>query len=276
MLREKPGQIVVLSGNNRGKIQRIDRIVHAKLHVLADKPWIIEPEELPTLQAALDAADQQHVVAYDAMTQRFDAPCILQRQLVNDPAIFGNPITGSDKEPAVHMQSLHYLLKEVSGVPNLRPAWFFDIRQQGEALTDVGTHLVDLVQWILFPEQAIDYPRDIRVLTASRWPTVLSLAQFQRVTAQAAFPEYLLEATKDGKLEYFCNNSVNYTLRGVHVRLDVKWDFEPRPAQQTLSWPSSAAASRASKSARNNSRTTARKSTSSLIAPTIDRRCSQL
>ena len=40
---------------------------------------------------------------------------------------------------------------------NIRPAWFFDNDEQGEGLNDVGTHLVDLVQWTLFPEQAIDY-----------------------------------------------------------------------------------------------------------------------
>src|SRR5262245_22152486 len=42
MLRERPGNVVVLSGHNRGKIQRLKAAVDAGLHVLADKPWIID------------------------------------------------------------------------------------------------------------------------------------------------------------------------------------------------------------------------------------------
>jgi len=50
----------------------------------------------------------------------------------------------------VVIESVHHFFKEVSGKPLIRPAWFFDVRQQGEALPDVGTHLVDLVQWMCF------------------------------------------------------------------------------------------------------------------------------
>ena len=65
------------------------------------------------------------------------------------------------------MESVHHLMKTVSGAPNIRPAWFFDTAEQGEGLNDIGTHLVDLVQWTLFPDQAIDYRRDVKVLSAS-------------------------------------------------------------------------------------------------------------
>ena len=41
MLRERSGNLVVLSGRNRGKIDRILAAVEAGLNVLADKPWII-------------------------------------------------------------------------------------------------------------------------------------------------------------------------------------------------------------------------------------------
>ncbi len=247
MLSEKPGNVVVLSGNNRGKIDRIEAMVRAGLHVLADKPWIIELADVPKLQAALDTAEQQGVVAFDAMTQRFEITCLLQRELVNlnpalqttkdtkhtkgetdlrrvdfsrwvngrgaaspsffvsfvffvvptalsrvnDRDLFGTCLEGSVSEPAVHLESVHYLLKEVAGVPMLRPVWFFDIRQQGEGLADVGTHLVDLVQWTLFPEQAIDYGPDLHVLRGERWPTVLAREQFQRVTGERDLPDFL-------------------------------------------------------------------------------------
>lgn len=226
MLKERRGNVVVLSGNNRWKIDRLETIVRAGMNVLADKPWIIEPEAMPKLQAALDAADQRRVIAYDAMTERFDIPCMVQRELVNDRAIFGEPLRGTMAEPAVYIESVHHLLKEVAGVPNLRPIWFFDIRQQGEGLADVGTHWAEHAQWTLFPDQAIDYRRDIEVLRGARWPTVLSRAQFQRVTGATDFPNFLPDAVKTGRLDYFCNNSVSYTLRGIHVKLDVTWAFE--------------------------------------------------
>ncbi len=80
------------------------------LHVLADKPWIIEAADFPRLQQTLDEADRRGVVAYDCMTQRFDIAYQLQRELVNDRAIFGGPVKGTADNPAVRMVSSHYLL----------------------------------------------------------------------------------------------------------------------------------------------------------------------
>lgn len=226
MLSEMPGNVVVLSGANDGKIDRIGAIVERGVHALADKPWIIEPGDLAKLEAVLEAAERGGVVAYDGMTQRHEISYLVQRELVNDAGVFGKILPGSATEPAVYMESVHYLLKLVAGVPNRRPPWYFDIRQQGEGLADVGTHMVDLVQWILLPSQPVDYRRDIRVLQGKRWPTVLALADFQRVTGEQRFPEYLSDAVRGEELRYYCNNSVLYTVRGVHVKLDVKWGLE--------------------------------------------------
>jgi len=114
-------------------------------------------------------------------------------------------------------------------MPNRRPAWFFDVLQQGEALPDVGTHLVDLVQWMLYPEKTIDYRKDIRVLAAKHWPTVLTRAEFQKVTGETDFPDFLRANVKGDRLDYYCNTQVSYALRGVHVKLDVLWKYEPLP-----------------------------------------------
>jgi hypothetical protein len=62
-------------------------------------------------------------------------------------------LLGTRSEPEVRMASVHHIMKQVAGVPNFRPAWFFDVTQQGESLADVGTHLVDRVHSTLFPEQ---------------------------------------------------------------------------------------------------------------------------
>lgn len=229
MLREKPGNVVVLSGRNQGKIDRIKASVEAGLNVLADKPWIIEAVDLPKLGSALATADQKKLVAYDIMTERYEVTSMLQRELVNDKAVFGTQLAGTVEEPAVFMESVHQLLKMVAGLPNRRPAWFFDVRQQGEGMPDVGTHLVDLVQWILCPDQALDYRKDVIVQAASRWPTVLSKAEFVKVTGEPDFPQFLRESVSNDTLQYFCNTRVSYALRGVHIKLNALWNYEPPP-----------------------------------------------
>jgi predicted dehydrogenase len=161
------------------------------------------------------------------MTERFEITTILQRALVNDPAVFGEIVQGTEAEPAVYMESVHYLMKTVAGAPNIRPAWFFDTAEQGEGLNDIGTHLVDLVQWTLFPEKAIDHRSDVRVLAAQRWPTWIPESDFRRVTGEVAFPASLSASVKDGKLEYYANTLVSYSLRGIHAKLNIIWDWEP-------------------------------------------------
>ena len=227
MLAERPGNVVVLSGRNRGKIARIVASVDAGLSVLADKPWILKSEDLPQIAKALAEADAKGVVAYDIMTERFEVTNSLQRALVNDASTFGEIVPGTEENPGVYMESVHYLKKIVAGSPNIRPPWFFDTAEQGEGLNDIGTHLVDMVQWTLFPEQPIDYRADVRVLSGQRWPTRISQEQFRSVTNETTFPASVAPSVRDGRLEYYCNTLVSYTLRGVHAKLNVIWDWEP-------------------------------------------------
>ncbi len=218
MIEDREGNIVVLSGRNRSKIGLIRASLDAGKHVLADKPWIIRSADMPELEAALAGSAARGLMAYDIMTERFEITSILQRELVNDPAVFGEILPGSVEEPAVYMESVHHILKLVAGVANPRPPWFFDVLEQGEALADVGTHLVDLAQWTLFPEKAIDYRTEIQVLSGSRWPTRITAAQFRQVTG-----------TPGDELDYFCNTRVSYAIRGIHVKLDVLWNWEAPP-----------------------------------------------
>jgi predicted dehydrogenase len=226
MLREKPGNVVVISGRNNGKIDRIVASVGAGLNTLVDKPWILKSADLPKLEKVLADADAKGLVAYDIMTERFEITTILQRELVNDHETFGEPVAGTPDDPGVYMESVHYLMKMVSGVPNIRPAWFFDTAEQGEGLNDIGTHLVDLVQWTLFPEKPIDYRKDVKVLAAQRWPTVIPEADFARVTGEPKFPASIASHVHDGKLDYDCNTLVSYTVNGIHTTLNVIWDWE--------------------------------------------------
>ncbi len=226
MLREKPGNVVVLSGRNRTKMDQILASVEAGLNVLADKPWLISADDFPKLEKALDVAEKSGLVAYDVMTERSEITSILQGELVRDPKVAGTVGPGSEAAPAVEMESVHHLMKVVSGAVNLRPAWFFDTEEQGEALGDVATHLVDLVPFLLFPGQPIDYRSDIRRLGAKKWPTALDRAQLLRLTGEKQLDPVLASRLKDDRLDYFANGEVSYSIRGVHVRLKALWNYE--------------------------------------------------
>ena len=67
------------------------------------------------------------------------------------------------------------------------------------------------------------------MLAAQRWATPIDEAAFARVTGERGFPAALAPAVKDGRFDYFCNTLVSYTLRGVHTKLNVIWDWEPAP-----------------------------------------------
>jgi predicted dehydrogenase len=226
LVREKAGNVVVLAGNNLRKTEYIDRSIRAGFNVLADKPMAINPQEFKLLCKDFEVAARNKLLLYDIMTERYEITTILQRELARDPEVFGTLEKGTADQPAVVMESVHHFFKEVAGKPLTRPAWFFDVRQQGEAIPDVGTHLVDLVQWEGFPEQALDWKKDIKVLSARRWSTQLSPEEFKRVTGLDTYPDFLKAVVgPDGTLNVFQNGEVNYTLRGVHVKVTPLWRF---------------------------------------------------
>jgi hypothetical protein len=89
------------------------------------------------------------------------------------------------------------------------------------------THLVDLVQWECFPDQVIDYTKDIQVNTAKRWPTEMSLSQFKTITKLDSVPAYLRnKIVNDSILQVYSNGEINYTLRGVHAKTSVIWAYK--------------------------------------------------
>ncbi len=114
----------------------------------------------------------------------------------------------------------------VSGKPLRRPTWFFDPSQQGDALVDVNTHLVDLTHWMLFDTTVLDYTRDIQLNKAVKWKTPLSLSQFSTITGADAFPDFLLPYVKDTIAGISANGTVDYIVKGIHVRLSALWNFE--------------------------------------------------
>jgi predicted dehydrogenase len=225
MIADRPGNIVVISGNNARKAEYIARAVEAGFNVLADKPMARTPADLVRLEQAFATAKEKGVLLYDIMTERFEITSLLQRDLSRIPALFGAQQKGTVDEPAITKESVHHFSKIVSGAPLIRPTWFFDVAQQGEGIIDVTTHLVDLIQWAVFPNQTLS-PSEVTVLQARRWTTPITLAEFQKVTGVAAFPDYLKKDVRDGVLHVYSNGAFTYRLRDVHARASVTWNFE--------------------------------------------------
>ncbi|MFH0990138.1 MAG: putative oxidoreductase C-terminal domain-containing protein [bacterium] len=226
MLSEKSGNIVVLSGKNSKKAEYIKRAVEAGLNVFADKPMCIDSKGFEMLKEAFAAAEQKGVLLYDMMTERSEITTILQKEFMQFPEVFGDLVQGTEEDPAVIKESVHHFYKNVAGKPLIRPEWFFDVQQQGEGIVDVTTHLVDLVQWECFPEQPLRHQSEIKVLRAKRWATSLTLDEFSRITGAKTFPKYLLKDEQGKNLEMYSNGEIHYTIRGVHTKISVTWNFQ--------------------------------------------------
>ena len=226
MLTEKPGNVVVIAGNNKLKTEYIRKSIDAGLNVFADKPMAINGQSFELLKEAFAAAKEKDLVLYDIMTERFEITTMLQREFSRLPEVFGTLQPGTPEDPSVTKESIHHYSKMVSGAPLIRPAWFFDVQQQGEGIVDVTTHLVDLVQWECFPGQVIN-ESDIRITDARHWKTNLTPAQFEKVTGLNQYPEYLSkDVDSNGNLGVYANGEINYQIKGINAKVSVIWNFE--------------------------------------------------
>ena len=227
MLTDKTGNVVVLSGNNQRKAEYISKSLEAGFHVLADKPMIIASKDFETLKGAFETARKNNVLLYDIMTERSEITTVLQKEFSMLPDVFGTLEDGSSENPSVTKESIHHFYKYVSGSVLTRPAWFMDVSQQGEGIVDVTTHLVDLVQWECFPEQILDYTKDIQIINAKRTTTEMTLSEFKAITKLDAFPDYLKkDVVKDSILIVYSNGEINYKLKNVHAKVSVIWNYK--------------------------------------------------
>src|SRR6187401_1403969 len=234
MIAEKKGNVVVLSGNNEKKTEYILKALEAGFNVLADKPMAITPEDFELLKKAFDVAKEKNLLLYDIMTERFEINTILQKELSMIPEIFGEIEKGTAEKPAVEMTSDHNFYKNVSGNIVVRPAWFMDASQQGNGIVDVTTHLVDLVQWECFPEKNMDYTKDIAITAAKRWPTDMTVSQFKTITKLNEVPAFIeKDKQNDSLLKVWSNGEINYTIKGVHAKVNVVWSYQTESGNDT-------------------------------------------
>jgi predicted dehydrogenase len=190
---------------------------------------VINAASLPLLEEAFKIAGKKKLLLYDIMTERYEITTMIQKDLSLAPQIFGTLIKGSSDNPAITKESVHHFYKEVSGSPLQRPAWFYDVEQEGEGIVDVTTHLVDLVQWEAFPDQVLR-KKDIVINQARRWKTAVSLPEFTASTAAANYPDYLKKyVDTNGVLQVSSNGEINYTVKGVHAKVSVIWNYKAEP-----------------------------------------------
>ncbi|MDR2773494.1 MAG: Gfo/Idh/MocA family oxidoreductase [Tannerella sp.] len=225
MLDEKKGNVMVTAGNNGKKTEYIRQTLSSGIHVLADKPMAINVFDFEKLKECFSIAKQNELLLYDIMTERFEITTMLQKEFSLLPAVYGKQEQGTPEDPGIVKESVHHFFKTVSGNPLIRPAWFFDVKQQGEGIVDVTTHLVDLVQWECFPGQIINCPTDIELLDANHWTTALSKAQFKEVTGLDAYPDYLTQDVSNDTLYVYANGDIYYKIRGVNAKVSVIWNY---------------------------------------------------
>ncbi len=226
MISEKPGNVLVLAGNNKKKTEYILEAVRNGINVYSDKPMAINRDDFELLKEAYNLAGENGVLLYDIMTERFEITSILQKALTQIPVIFGEMQTGTAGHPAVVKESIHHFFKYVAGNKIKRPPWFFDVEQEGDGIVDVTTHLVDLIQWACYPEVTLDYMSDIKMIRASRWPTAMTLKEFSEVTQTDAFPDYLAKDVDDkGVLQVYSNGEMVYRLKDVYAKVKVEWRY---------------------------------------------------
>lgn len=208
--------IVVLAGNNARKSANILDAVQKGYNVLSDKPMAIDADGYRMLCRAYEMAEEKDLVICDLMTERYDTLNILTREIL--------PQIG--RLLSVETTSVHHFCKNVSGKPLQRPAWYYDVRQQGEGIADVTTHLIDLVMWQCFPDMAItpDMVTDIR---AAHYPTPVTIEQYRLSTGCTDFPAYLRDDVVADVLRCYSNGYISAEICGVPVVFNVRWDFMP-------------------------------------------------
>jgi len=227
MLAEKKGNVVILAGNNKLKTAYINKSIAAGLNVLGDKPMAISEADFQLLEKTFADADEKKVLLYDIMTERSEITNMLQKELVHQPAVFGELEKGSLETPAIEIESIHHFYKYVSGKILRRPSWFFDPAQQGDAIVDVNTHLVDIVQWMAFDTTIIDYKKDIQVQQAEKWPTPLKQSEFTAITGAETIPDNLKPfLVKDSIINVPANGTIHYAINGVSAKVTALWNYQ--------------------------------------------------
>jgi predicted dehydrogenase len=222
LIADRPADAVILAGKNDRKVGLMRQVHDAGFHVLADKPWITSPDALPDVRHVLSGGP----IAMEIMTGRHEVTSMVADRLVREPDVFGD-FDKREGSPSIRLASTHHLEKSVNGALLRRPAWYFDVRVQGDGLADIPTHLVAQAQRLLEHHGRAD--RELELLGTRRWPTIVPRALFGRITGLGEFPSDLRDHVAGDTLRYFCNAELSFRLRGVEVHVTTRWDLSEPP-----------------------------------------------
>ena len=224
---ENASKIVILAGRNNMKPDYYLAAAEAGLNVLSDKPMAITAADYMKLCDAAAIAKSNGRLFGDIMTERNEITTILQRELSRRGGVYGRQEVGTPDDPAVTKISVHHFCKLVNGKPLRRPGWYYDTKQQGEAIVDVTTHLTDLVQWEVFPGETLKRS-DVKMIAARTWATPITAEDYEKSTGLKEWPESLKGSVdKDNVLQCKANGEFTYALKGVHAKVAVEWHFMP-------------------------------------------------
>lgn len=215
LVEERRGDVVVLAGRNSSKARTLRRLHESGFHVLADKPWLVEPADLAHVRASLDGWP----LAVDIMTGRHDAAAGIVKRLVGVPTLFG---TFREDGPAIEQDSVHHLEKLVDGAPLRRPWWYFDVRVQGSGPVDIPTHIVDQAQWLVEGDSVTP-----ALVEARAWSTRVPAEAFRRITGEKSIPKELERVVEGDALSYRCNAELVYRIGGVTASAATRWELSP-------------------------------------------------
>jgi predicted dehydrogenase len=224
LLTDGKADAVVIAGRTAGKLARIRALHDAGLPVLADKPWLVGPEDLDHARRVLSGPP----LAMEMMTGRHDAAGAVLERVVADDAVFGGFAAAAPGRAPIELGSVHHLAKVVNGAPLRRPPWYFDVRVQGDGLADIPTHLVDRAQRLVAAARA-GRPEQVELVSARAWPTAVPREVWRRVTGLADFPAELAGDVRGDALHCRCNAELHARVGGVAVSMSTRWDLVEPP-----------------------------------------------
>ena len=219
VVEERQGDFVVVAGRNDTKLATIASLTQAGLPVLADKPWLTDSRQLPSLAQVTTGP----CMAMDLMTGPYSLRAQVMAQVVHTPELFGTFMTHESSAPAIELASVHHLYKQVNGRPLQRPGWYYDTTVQGDGVVDVQAHMVAQVQAWVLGEAGGAVEQDLTLDSACCWPTPVPLDLFRASTGLGTYPEALQPAVRDGVLQYACNSEIRYRVRGIQVCQRAEW-----------------------------------------------------
>ena len=157
----------------------------------------------PALQAIAEKVEAGERITRDEAIALFETPDIpgaIYAQVppeqldevcswLDNPRIEPEPLDVTNRDEAkVVMEDMDVA---ISALP-----YQFNLGLTEDAI-EVGTHLVDLVQWELYPDVTLERS-DVEIQSARRWTTDMTPAQFSKVTGLEQWPGYLEGDVEDG------------------------------------------------------------------------------